>query len=39
MVLAVDKNIADDVVKYLNKNEADSAVIIGEVVEGEGVLL
>jgi len=39
MVLAVDKNIAGDVVKYLNKNEADSAVIIGEVVEGEGVLL
>lgn len=39
MVLAVDKNIADAVVKYLNKNEADSAVIIGEVVEGEGVLL
>ncbi len=39
MVLAIDKNIADDVVKYLNKNEADSAVIIGEVVEGEGVLL
>ena len=39
MVLAVDKNIADDVVKYLNKNEADSAVVIGEVVEGEGVLL
>lgn len=39
MVLAVDKNIADDIAKYLNKNEADSAVIIGEVVEGEGVLL
>lgn len=39
MVLAVDKNIASDVVKYLNKNEADSAVILGEVVEGEGVLL
>lgn len=39
MVLAIDKNIAGDVVKYLNKNEADSAVIIGEVVEGEGVLL
>lgn len=39
MVLAVDKNIAGDVVKYLNKNEAGSAVIIGEVVEGEGVLL
>ena len=39
MVLAVDKNIAEDVVKYLNNNELDSAVIIGEVVKGEGVIL
>ena len=38
MVLAVDKNIAEDVVKYLNKEE-EQAVIIGEVVKGEGVIL
>ncbi len=39
MVLAVDKNIAESVVNYLNEKEKDSAVIMGEVVEGEGVLL
>ena len=38
MVLAVDKNIAEDVVKYLNQKE-EQAVIIGEVVKGEGVIL
>lgn len=39
MVLAVDKAIAQDVVNYLNSLEADQAVIIGEVVKGEGVIL
>ncbi len=39
MVLAVDKNLAEDIVKYLNTKEADQAVIIGEVVKGEGVIL
>lgn len=38
MVLAVNADIADEVTDYLNKSE-NQAVIIGEVVKGEGVIL
>lgn len=34
MVLAVDNNIADDVVQYLNK-ESEMAYVIGEITKGE----
>ncbi|MBP2026028.1 phosphoribosylformylglycinamidine cyclo-ligase [Peptoniphilus stercorisuis] len=39
MVVIVDENIADEVVDYINSKTDDKASIIGEIVEGEGVVL
>lgn len=35
MVFVVDKDIADEVVKFVNSDTNDSAVVIGQIVEGD----
>ncbi|MBQ9942674.1 MAG: phosphoribosylformylglycinamidine cyclo-ligase, partial [Christensenellaceae bacterium] len=40
MVLAVEADKAEEIIAYINKNTTDSAVLLGEIVEGdEGVIL
>ena len=40
MVLAVEEEIAGDVLRYINQNTEDEAVALGNVIDGtEGVIL
>lgn len=39
MTIIVDENISEDVVDFINNNTTDEAYIIGEIVEGKGVVL
>lgn len=39
MVMAVSAGEADELVRYINENTGDEAVVLGSVVSGEGVIL
>lgn len=39
MTIVVSKDIAENVVEFINKNTDDKAYIIGEITKGEGVVL